>query len=201
MAVPGSNVAMRLTKRKFLVSLAAGATIGVVMLEHYRFQLRQFAFSFRPERPHPGPTGALAPVEMEAIVALTEILVDARELSDEEREHIRRHVQDRTENDPGYLGLFQSTAAHLDQIAGGTFASKAREERERIARNDGLLAYRMRNREYLSPFGRKKRLIRALAVPDLIGGYYRSAAGWAVVGYSTFPGRCSYLTRYTRPEA
>ena len=34
------------------------------------------------------------------------------------------------------------------------------------------------------------RIVRTRAVPDLIGGYYGSPAGWAVVGYQSFPGRC-----------
>ena len=38
------------------------------------------------------------------------------------------------------------------------------------------------------------------AVKDLIGGYYSYPAGWATVGYDTFPGRCGDLMRYTRPE-
>jgi len=45
------------------------------------------------------------------------------------------------------------------------------------------------------------RAIRTRAVPDLIGGYYGSPAGWAVVGYTTFPGRCEDLTRYVRAES
>ena len=42
--------------------------------------------------------------------------------------------------------------------------------------------------------------IRTQAAPDLIGAYYASASGWEVVGYSTFPGRCGDLSRYTAPE-
>jgi hypothetical protein len=38
-------------------------------------------------------------------------------------------------------------------------------------------------------------------VRDLVGGYYNSPAGWAVVGYAHFPGRCGDLGRYVRPEA
>jgi hypothetical protein len=54
--------------------------------------------------------------------------------------------------------------------------------------------------EPLGPLPEQARAVRTQAVPDLIGGYYRSPAGWAVVEYRTFPGRCGDLARYTGPE-
>jgi hypothetical protein len=55
--------------------------------------------------------------------------------------------------------------------------------------------------ECLLPFRREELTVRALAVPELIAGYYRCAAGWAVVGYVAYPGRCGDPRRYTRAEA
>jgi hypothetical protein len=50
-------------------------------------------------------------------------------------------------------------------------------------------------------FRRRAVAIERILVPDLIRGYYESAAGWALVGYSTFPGQCGDLASYTRAEA
>ena len=43
--------------------------------------------------------------------------------------------------------------------------------------------------------------IRSRVIPDLIEGYWSSPAGWAAVGYTTFPGLCGSLARYTRSDA
>ncbi len=64
-----------------------------------------------------------------------------------------------------------------------------------------LAASGVRPGEDLGRFPDEMRSLRTRAVPDLIGGYYASPAGWAAVGYDTFPGRCGELTRYTRPES
>ena len=55
--------------------------------------------------------------------------------------------------------------------------------------------------EHLGLFPDDTRLVRTRALPDLIGGYYGSPAGWAAVGYGAFQGKCADLVRYTRPEA
>src|SRR2546421_591140 len=55
--------------------------------------------------------------------------------------------------------------------------------------------------EDLGPFPDDASLVRTRVVPDLIAGYYASPAGWAVVGYDVFPGRCGDLARYTGPGA
>ena len=53
----------------------------------------------------------------------------------------------------------------------------------------------------LGPFPDDASLVRTRVVPNLIAGYYASPAGWAVVGYDVFPGRCGDLARYTGPGA
>ncbi len=147
-----------------------------------------------------GPTGTLTATEIDTLIALSEVLVDDKDLSDDEKNCIRSHVQIRTENDPGYLDLFQLTSAEVGRLGGGEFRLRSREDRSRLLQNAGFLKYPVKNRESLFPFGRARVRIRMLAIPDLIAGYYRSAAGWATVGYRVFPGQCGELKRYTRPE-
>ena len=63
-----------------------------------------------------------------------------------------------------------------------------------------LASSRVRPDEPPGPYPDETREVLARAVPDLIAGYYNSAAGWAAVGYAVFPGQCGDLDRYTRPQ-
>jgi hypothetical protein len=54
--------------------------------------------------------------------------------------------------------------------------------------------------EDIGPYAEDITTVRTEALRLLISDYYGSAAGWAIVGYPIFPGRCGDLTRYTRPE-
>ena len=151
--------------------------------------------------PEPATTGDLSEKEMESLISLAEVLVDEKDLTQDERDCVHAHVGDRTQNDPGYLTLYRLTVARFDGLAASPFSVRSRGERRYLAEQSGLLNRRINNREWLYPFGKEDRMIRAIALPDLIEGYYRSAAGWAVVGYSVFPGRCGDLKRYTRAES
>ena len=141
-------------------------------------------------------SGQLSTPEMEDLVAFGEVLVEGRTLAQAERRYLIEHIEDRATRSPDYLTLYRTAASTLDRVAGRRFASL--EVRERID-----LITRHRLGAVQGP-GEKlpdeMRALRMRAVPDLIRGYYGSPAGWAAVGYDTFPGRCGDLTRYTRPE-
>ncbi len=188
-----------MTTRKFLKVLSV-AVVGILSFGYLRRHLHDLAVSFRPRLSLQSPTGRFSEAEMENLVAFGEVLVDGRSLSGVERTHLRRHLGYRTENDPGFLSLYRMTAALLDRLAETRFSTLSREERANVLGNHGLTSYRFKAREYLFPFRRQELRVRALAVPDIIAGYYRSPAGWAVVRYETFPGQCGNLSRYTAPE-
>jgi len=140
--------------------------------------------------------------EIETVIAYADVLVDGIDLSEESKDYLKRHVEERVENEPGYHSLYQMTVALLDGLAPQhEFSRVPRQERVALLEKHGLMSCRVRRRENLSPFGRKERMVRALAASDLVAAYYRSPGGWTVVGYSASPGRCGDLSRYTRAEA
>src|SRR5262245_30068804 len=163
--------------------------------------VRQIADRLAPRLDQSSPTGILSPREMAAVIAFGEILLNGGTLPSHERSYLAEHVEDRTRRIPGLLELYRTTAEYLDGLGRPGFATLAPDERARLMIEHRLTVTEIRTRELLVPFSRARVTVRALAVPDLMLGYYTSPAGWAVVGYETFPGRCSDLTRYTRPEA
>jgi hypothetical protein len=93
------------------------------------------------------------------------------------------------------------TVRTLERIAGRPFARLAIDERLELVSSHRLASSRVRSGEDPGEFSADLRALRTRVVPDLIKGYYGSPAGWAVVSYQTFPGRCGDLTRYTRAES
>lgn len=148
--------------------------------------------------PQSSATGVLKPAESAILVAYAEALADDRDFSEETRLYMKTHLANRTRNDAGYLALFELTAAFLAKY--GDFAKLTRERRVALLEQHGMMSCRVHLRECVSPFGETQRIIRGLAAPDLVSAYYLSAAGWAVVGYSVFPGGCGDLRRYAQPE-
>jgi hypothetical protein len=148
----------------------------------------------RPVESAPPP---LSTADVEDLVAFTGVLARGAELSEAERRHIVEHIDAQRQAGEDYqLEVYRTTARLLEQLAGARFATLD------VARRLALV----RRHELGRSAGRPEdtaetREVRARAVPDLIGAYYGSAAGWAIVGYGAFPGQCGVLERYTRPEA
>lgn len=155
---------------------------------------------FKPRLDATAP-GALSEREMQTIVAFAAVLVEGRALNAQEATYVVEHVTAKAGKRPGYLSLYRKTAGLLDRLAGAPFSSLSLEQRIGLMMQHRFTDYDVRIRECLLPWGRETLAVRALAVPDLIGGYYFSPAGWAAVGYEVFPSRCGDLTRYTSAEA
>ena len=190
------------TRRRLLALLSALVLAVAAMLVRWRHPpLWELARRhLAPRLDETSPTGTLTPDERQTVVAFGEILVRGKALSPIEREYLIEHLDDRTRGGPGYLELYRAAAALLDRIAGQPFATLDAGRRAALMVSHRLVDYDIRTREYLWPFRRQELALRTLVVPDLIEGYYRSAAGWAVVGYATFPGRCGDMLRYAGPE-
>ena len=145
----------------------------------------------------PSESALLTGAEREDLVAFGEVLVEGQTLAPAGRRYLLEHIEDRTTRSSDYRSLYRTAASTLHRLAGRQFATL--EIRERI---DLIGRYRLavapgRGEELAD----EMRALRMRVVPDLIRGYYGSPAGWAAVGYETFPGRCGDLTRYTRREA
>lgn len=149
---------------------------------------------------HPA-SATLSEPELEDLVAFAETLVGDGPLSAAEREYLVDHIERRATQGGGYyLKLYQTTAGLLDRLAGVRFSSLDFARRVALMTRHNLTFSDMRPAEPLGALPDEARAVRTRAVPDLISGYYGSPAGWAVVGYGAFPGRCSDLARYTGPE-
>jgi len=145
--------------------------------------------------------GPLSDRELEDVVAFAGVLVEGRSRGAEQRGFLLDHLADRVRDPSGYYaGLYRTTARLLNRLAGTRFSSLAPDRRLALLSRYRLTSAAVAPGEPLGPYPDDAREVRTRAVPDLIGGYYGSAAGWAAAGYATFPGRCGDLTRYTQPE-
>ena len=147
--------------------------------------------------PSPGAMATLSSRERESLLAFAEVLVGHGAVLSAERDAILSHIEERVATDARALRLYRDTAALLDRHAGLPFPTLGMAERVALVARHHLVP--SRGRADISSVA--AHTVRTRVAPDLIAGFYRSAAGWATVGYTTFPGRCGGLTRYTRREA
>lgn len=147
-----------------------------------------------PESPQP-----LSRLELEDLVSFAGVLVEGRILSSVEGGYLVDHIEDRVTREPDYLSLYRRAVTLINRLAGTRFSSLHIDQRIALVTRHRLTPAPIQPDEHLGPFPDDTRDVRTRAVPDLIGGYYRSPAGWAVVGYDAFPGRCADLARYTSP--
>ncbi len=131
----------------------------------------------------------LSDAEVDDLVALGEAIVEGRTLVADRRRDLTDYIRDRARRSRGQLALYRTALATLHGPGARRLASLGIDERTALLAHHGLAGRIER------PHGELARV-----VADLVRGYYTSPAGWAVVGYETFPGRCGELTRYTRAE-
>src|SRR5262249_46682721 len=152
-----------------------------------------------PPVPAASSATGLSNTEMEDLVAFGEVLVGGEALGPAERRFLVEHIADRIRRTPEYLSLYQTTVSTLDRLAGQSFATLAVEDRIDLIARHGLARSPEVSDDAASDDAdddpqpaelREVRTVRQRVAPDLIRGYYASPAGWAVVGYETFPGRC-----------
>jgi hypothetical protein len=147
------------------------------------------------------PPSRLSESELEDLIAFAELLVEGRTLSPPERASLVENIAERTAREPDYLELYRTTVSLLQRLAGRRYATLDAAERLALITRHRLTSADVRPDDNLGPFADDVRAVRTRARRDLIADYYNSPAGWAVVGYDGFPGRCGDLGRYTRPES
>jgi hypothetical protein len=192
-----------MTRRNFLTSLLSAflGVLGLAFFSKSKQWIYNFAILFKPRLDPLSPTGTLSINEMENVVAFGEVVIGKRTLSETEKGYLSQHISNRTKNTQGFFAVYRSTANLLARLAPGSdFSSLSLEQRLKILISHGLINNDVQAREYFYLFHRQELTVRTLAIPDVIHGYYVSPAGWAVVSYETFPGRCGDLSRYTRAE-
>jgi hypothetical protein len=148
----------------------------------------------------PSSPAPLSNGDVDDLLAFAEVLVDDTPMSSAARRDIRDRIEDRIKQAPDhYLALHRTTLTLLTRLGRARFSSLTPAERIALVAQHRLGSSRVWPDEELGPYPEEAREVRTRAVPELVGAYYRSAAGWAVVGYDAFPGRCSDLARYTAP--
>jgi hypothetical protein len=189
------------TRRTVLLVLAAAAAAVASLLEaltNRRTLWLTLERHLAPRIDRSSPPGRLSGGEMDTVLAYADVLLSDAGLSPSGRADLEEYVRDRCEHEPGYRATYQLVVSVLDEAASGPFVARSPAERRRIVRRRDLHRYDVRARDWLWSFDRRGLAVRALAARDLVTGYFLSPAGWAVVGYEAFPGRCRDLTDYTR---
>jgi hypothetical protein len=199
---PGEEGLPRLPRRAFLYGSLALVVAGGLALAARSLRLREQLLRWlEPQFDASSPPGQLTAAEIESMAAFGEVIVEGRALNPVSRRALAQYIDERAQSQNGYFRLYRDTAALVDRLAGRRFAELPVADRAAIvsarifARDD-----RSRRREHRFLFERREERAVRFAIPDLIRGYYTSAGGWRVVGYSVPWGECSDLTRYTRPE-
>ncbi len=200
---------MAVSRRVVLKGLAGGGAILAGSLWAARSpRVRGFVRGDSPEYlDRRSPTGTLSEGELTTVIALAEVLLPADESPGATADWVRSHVDARTNRAPGFLAAYREAAQLLDAwsvVGGGTaFAALAPAAREAVLLRElgpegpdshGTAQLGLRSAQTVS-----KARVWQHVVQDLIVAFFRSPAGWAVVGYTNFPGVPGEPLAYTVP--
>ena len=145
--------------------------------------------------------------------SLAVVLLPSR-IDPEGRSAVEEHLRWRAEESPGYRAAFTQGLALLDRETRNRFPKQvrfgalSREEGNQVLTSllagiDPYPRFRQVPREVLLSYfdqGRLERFyFRRHVVSEILHAYYQSAAGWGLVGYEAFPGRCGGPGFYSRP--
>ena len=188
------------SRRRFLgIVLIVVLTASAVLVAIRERLLRGMALLVKrlvpsPELDASKAPGAISPNDRAGLRALAEVLVPPGH-DDAIQALLREHVEDRALRVPGALAEYRAGILLLDETArrryGGTFAALDRSRREDVLKS---LLWAYRGRSAIAPLlerltsPRRVLALRELVVRDLLTAFYRSPAGWALVGYAHFPG-------------
>lgn len=185
-----------MTRRRWLRRAAIG--VGLLVEDGRQFARGLIAIAWlRPATACASELRPLSGAELDTLLAFGEVVVDGRLLPAAARATLTEAIADAISHAPDRASLYRGAALFLDHLAGRELGSLEFADRaELIARH--RLDIRAVAHERVAD---DALFIRTSLGPELIVAYWRSAAGWAAVGYQTFPGRCGDLVRYTRPES
>lgn len=188
------------TRREvFRLLFGIGFSVGIasfVLKDQLRKLMRIVAGRLHLKWGQPPPAGSLSAVEMQSIIALAEVLVPVGMLGNS-ADLVRDHVNDRTKNVYD-LREYRNAVVRLDEtshrIFGGAqrFADLTYAERDKVL---SAILWRYRSGQYLKRrlermfLSRRKLWFRESVVKDLlIAIFQKTPVGWAMVGYSHYPG-------------
>jgi hypothetical protein len=171
------------------------------MNRHFLSKLKE---RLRPALARHTGKGTLGGAQHEALFALFQVIAGDEGFPPE---RVRQHIDERTLTTAGYLREYEAGIALVEAAAAQAFPGRAF-HRLSLAERDAVLrailrrypgpprepAWRRRLKltsENLDAIlgERRARRLRLYVIRDLLGFYYTTASGWAVVGYQAFPGR------------
>jgi hypothetical protein len=158
-------------------------------------------------------TGPLSPDMERQLWSLAVVLLPSR-IDPEGRAAVEEQLRWRALESPGYRAAFAQGLVLLDQETRNRFPEQtrfgdlSREEGNQVLASllagiDPYPRYRQVPREVLLSYFDQGRLarfhFRRHIVSEILHAYYQSGAGWALVGYEAYPGRCGGPGFYSRP--
>jgi hypothetical protein len=153
------------------------------------------------DQPEPSsPTVRLSDAELDDLMAFAGLVVEGRSLSLVERAAFVGVVEARTDRGGDSIALYRATVRLLERLAGRRFSTLDVPARLELIARYRLGSSHVRPDDDFGPYADDMRRVRLAVLRMLIADYYSSSAGWAIVGYTTFPGICGNLERYTRAE-
>jgi hypothetical protein len=188
---------MTVSRRKFLQIAGIGtigAATGYPALQFSRPALRRWLVE--PDLPFGAAAGPLNDATLKVLQATTAALLEAPA----ETGHYRDFFQWRSQNVPGYKGLYEQFAARVNDAAGTSFADcTAVAQRGVLARclRAGNVASHL-GKVRVGLFERQWLVYDRYIVREIFDLFARTDA-WVKLGYETWPGEHRGLYTYTQP--
>lgn len=201
----------KITRRRFLAA-TLGGSLGVFSSAALPLpgRVRDWFTSPEPELDSAAATGLLGDEGMTEVFALAETLLPQHLDIGVIRRFVRHHVNERTSNREGYLEEYERAVALLQRTTRALFDSGPAFSALPVTNRNAVLGELLETRRtgvrrlgnlFDRIFGATEiPAFRIHVVQDLLQAFYRSADGWALVGYTNYPGVPAKDSReYTRP--
>jgi hypothetical protein len=198
-------------RRRTFLGLATGGVAASVALGAKVFGIGTRIVRYREPRLDKNyPTGKLSEMEMATAIGLAEVLIPTERKSEQTNNTLRSHIDARTANERGYLKEYRSAVVLLDDTIQDVLGAKrkffelAMSDRQQIL--EAILwqhrGAQTRMQQIEAIFLPARNLaFREFVVEDILEGFFRQipAEGWAIVGYSHYPGVPTDPRAYSRP--
>ncbi len=188
---------MTVSRRKFLQIAGIGtigAATGYPALQFSRPALRRWLAE--PDLPLGAATGPLDEATLQVLQATAAALIEAPV----ETGHYRDFFQWRSQNVPGYKGIYEQFAASVNEVAGTPFADC------NTVTQRGVLARCLRAGNAAGHLGKvraglfdRQWLIHDRYIVREIFDLFARTDAWVKLGYETWPGEHRGLYTYTQP--
>lgn len=208
-----------MNRRKFVIAfvgivITSVLTLFVLKEKLYYYLKRQAAGLRNHQFDKDYAKGVISDEEMKTIIALSEVLVSENEMA-RIKGFVREHVHYRTTNHKAYLKEYKDAVKLLGEKTKEVFGTnRSFFELTLLERNKVLGSILRKYRAILWKYradksvpileriflSKRESAFRDFVARDILMAFYRYHGGWALVGYSHYPGVLAADPRdYTRP--